>query len=73
MMWQASPQCPSLPWLVPQPRGFPRGMTAKPSQTEIVLRAYELWEQAGKPDEEFYLQALHELQKALDKAAPRSR
>jgi hypothetical protein len=50
-----------------------RGVMSRPSQTDIVLRAYELWERAGKPegrDEEFYLQALHELQEALDKEAP---
>jgi hypothetical protein len=37
---------------------------AKPSGIEIVRRAYELWEQAGKPngrDQEFYLQAEREL------------
>ena len=37
----------------------------KPPEIEIVRKAYELWEQAGKPegrDQEFYLQALHELQ-----------
>jgi hypothetical protein len=36
----------------------------KPTQEEIIHRAYELWEQAGKPDsrdEEFYHQAEKEL------------
>jgi Protein of unknown function (DUF2934) len=36
----------------------------KPPRMEIVRRAYELWEQAGKPegrDQEFYLQAEREL------------
>ena len=35
-----------------------------PKQTEIIHRAYELWEQAGKPDgrdQEFYHQAEQEL------------
>jgi hypothetical protein len=37
---------------------------AKPAGIDIVRRAYELWEQAGKPDgrdQEFYLQAEREL------------
>ena len=37
----------------------------KPPEIEIVRKAYELWEQSGKPegrDQEFYLQALQELQ-----------
>lgn len=37
---------------------------AKPRGIEIIRRAYELWEQAGKPDgrdQEFYLQAEREL------------
>lgn len=37
---------------------------AKPRGIEIVRRAYELWEQAGKPDgqdQEFYHQAEQEL------------
>lgn len=40
---------------------------AKPRQIEIVRRAYELWEQAGKPDgkdQEFYHQAERELTEA---------
>jgi Protein of unknown function (DUF2934) len=35
-----------------------------PTRMEVVRRAYELWEQAGKPegrDQEFYLQAEQEL------------
>ena len=43
---------------------------AKPSGMEIVRRAYELWEQAGKPDgqdQEFYHQAEREL---TETAAP---
>ena len=43
---------------------------ARPAQKDIDRRAYELWEKAGMPagrDEEFYLQALQELQEALDK------
>lgn len=37
---------------------------AKPRGIEIVRRAYQLWEQAGKPegrDQEFYLEAEREL------------
>ena len=37
----------------------------RPPEIEIVRKAYELWEQSGKPeggDQEFYLQALEELQ-----------
>ncbi len=37
---------------------------ARPSGIEIVRRAYELWEQAGKPDgqdQQFYHQAEREL------------
>jgi hypothetical protein len=36
-----------------------------PSKEQIIHRAYELWEQAGKPegrDQEFYHQAEKELQ-----------
>jgi Protein of unknown function (DUF2934). len=42
-------------------------MMGRPAGIEIVRRAYELWEQAGKPDgrdQEFYLQAERELQEA---------
>jgi Protein of unknown function (DUF2934) len=41
----------------------------RPPEIEIVRRAYELWELSGKPegrDQEFYLQALQELQAALN-------
>jgi hypothetical protein len=37
----------------------------RPPEIEIIRKAYELWEQSGKPegrDQEFYLQALEELQ-----------
>jgi Protein of unknown function (DUF2934) len=37
---------------------------AQPTETQIVTRAYELWEKAGQPkgkDEEFYRQAGQEL------------
>jgi hypothetical protein len=37
----------------------------RPAEIEIVRKAYELWEQSGKPegrDQEFYLQAVQELQ-----------
>ena len=46
---------------------------ARPAGMDIVRRAYELWEQAGKPegrDQEFYLQAEWELQEAVDKKTP---
>ncbi len=46
---------------------------ARPAGIDIVRRAYNLWEQAGKPegrDQEFYLQAERELQEALDKEEP---
>ena len=46
---------------------------ARPAGIDVVRRAYELWEQAGKPegrDQEFYLQAERELQEALDKKTP---
>lgn len=45
---------------------------AKPRGIEIVRRAYELWEQAGKPDgqdQEFYHQAERELTEAAAAAA----
>jgi hypothetical protein len=38
---------------------------ARPASIDVVRRAYELWEQSGKPegrDQEFYLQAERELQ-----------
>ena len=41
----------------------------KPPMIEIVRRAYELWEQAGKPDgkdQEFYHQAERELTEAAE-------
>ena len=43
-----------------------------PTQIQIVRRAYELWEQAGKPkgrDQEFYHLAEQELRDA-DKSSP---
>ena len=45
---------------------------AKPRGIEIVRRAYELWEQAGKPDgqdQEFYHQAERELTEAAARDA----
>jgi hypothetical protein len=48
---------------------------ARPAGIEIVRRAYELWEQAGKPDgrdQEFYHQAEKELQGA-DEDSPSQR
>jgi len=44
----------------------------KPSEIEIVRRAYELWQQAGEPegrDQEFYHQAEQELRNS-DKSSP---
>jgi hypothetical protein len=43
---------------------------------DIVRRAYELWEEAGKPvgrDQDFYHQAKQELQKANEQAIPEHR
>ena len=45
----------------------------RPAEMDIVRCAYELWEQAAKPDgrdQEFYHQAEQELQKASDQAIP---
>lgn len=45
----------------------------RPPEIEIIRKAYELWEQAGKPegrDQEFYLQALEVLQTLPDNSAP---
>jgi hypothetical protein len=42
---------------------------AEPTKEQVIHRAYELWEQAGKPegrDDEFYHQAERELQEAGD-------
>jgi hypothetical protein len=44
----------------------------RPPEIEIIRKAYQLWEQAGKPegrDQEFYLQALEELQTLPDNSA----
>ena len=43
-----------------------------PTREQIIHRAYELWEQAGKPDgrdEEFYHQAEKQLRE-VDQASP---
>jgi hypothetical protein len=48
---------------------YRRLSVAKPPMIEIVRRAYELWEQAGKPDgkdQEFYHQAERELTEAAE-------
>jgi len=45
----------------------------RPAEMDIIRRAYELWEQAGKPDgrdQEFYHQAERELQNANEHAIP---
>ena len=44
----------------------------QPTEMDIVRRAYELWQQAGEPenkDQEFYHQAEQELRDA-DKSSP---
>jgi hypothetical protein len=44
----------------------------RPPEIEIIRKAYELWEQSGKPegrDQEFYLQALQGLQTLPDNDA----
>ena len=49
---------------------------AKPTEMDVVRRAYELRQQAGQPsgkDDEFYHQAKGELQEALDKEDQRRR
>jgi hypothetical protein len=53
-------------------RSFKECTMENPKQTEIIHRAYELWEQAGKPDgrdQEFYHQAEQELRNK-DKSSP---
>ena len=45
----------------------------RPAEMDIVRRAYELWEQAGRPDgrdQDFYHQAEQELQTASEQAIP---
>lgn len=45
---------------------------SKPSEIDIVRRAYQLWQQAGEPDgkdQDFYRQAEQELRNA-DKSSP---
>jgi hypothetical protein len=45
---------------------------AKPTEEQIIHRAYELWEQANKPegrDQEFYHQAEQELRNE-DESSP---
>jgi Protein of unknown function (DUF2934) len=42
---------------------------AEPTKEQIIHRAYELWEQAGKPegrDKEFYHQAEQELKEGFE-------
>ena len=52
------------------PAQSPRKHTMeKPTKEQVIHRAYELWEQAGKPegrDDEFYHQAERELNEAED-------
>ena len=52
--------------------GRDRVYMRRPPEIEIIRKAYELWEQSGKPegrDQEFYLQALQELQTLPDNNA----
>ena len=45
-----------------------------PKEMDVIRRAYELWQQAGRPsnkDDEFYFQAKKELQEALDNGRAR--
>jgi Protein of unknown function (DUF2934) len=45
----------------------------RPAEMDILLRAYELWERAGKPDgrdQDSYPQAERELQEANEQAVP---
>jgi hypothetical protein len=46
----------------------------RPAEMDIVRRAYELWERAGKPDgrdQEFYHQAEQELNNANEHSIPK--
>jgi hypothetical protein len=46
---------------------------AQPTEEQIRKRAFELWEQAGKPDgreDEFWNQAQRELQDAEERGDP---
>jgi hypothetical protein len=52
--------------------GRDQGYMRRPPEIEIIRKAYELWEQSGKPegrDQQFYLQALQELQTLPDNKA----
>jgi hypothetical protein len=56
-----------------EPVGRDRVYMRRPPEIEIIRKAYELWEQSGKPegrDQEFYLQALQELQTSPDMNEP---
>ena len=73
-MWLARP-CPSK---FPEARRTGSCLQSEskqmenPTREQIIHRAYELWEQAGKPDgrdQEFYHQAEQELRNA-DKSSP---
>jgi hypothetical protein len=51
---------------------FQGAIMDNPTKEQVIHRAYELWEQAGKPDgmdEEFYHQAEQELRN-VDKSSP---
>ena len=59
---------PAVPPLVPPGQGGTCGsgriILAQPTEEQIRKRAFELWEQAGKPegrDDEFWYQAQREL------------
>jgi hypothetical protein len=45
----------------------------RPLEIDIIRKAYELWELSGKPegrDQEFYLQALQDLQATPNEMKP---
>src|SRR3979490_2333460 len=53
--------------------GLEKPRMQRPAEMDIVRRAYELWEQAGKPDgrdQACDLRAQQELQKANEQAIP---
>jgi Protein of unknown function (DUF2934) len=44
-------------------------MTRRPKEMDIIRRAYQLWQLAGEPagkDDEFYYEALRELEALVD-------
>jgi hypothetical protein len=62
----------ALIWSSGRPAQMGNTTMENPTKEQIIHRAYELWEQAGKPegrDQEFYHQAEQELRNA-DKSSP---